>query len=179
MQEPNEKRIEDKFKQTPKWAEDFPMDNKNDHNVSRRDFIRYLGLVSLGFFAGALGVWGKSLLQVTSASKVVRQRIVGLNDLKSGESYVFQVPGFSEPAILVRLAEDKFVAFGQKCTHLQCPIIWKNDEKIFFCPCHRGAFNGATGEVLYGPPERALPKLRIEILADGVYMTGFERGELS
>ncbi len=179
MPEPNQERLKDKFKGTPKWSEDFPLQNKEDSSVSRRDFIRYLALVSFGFFAGTLGVCGKTIFKNMGHAKPFRKRIIAKDDIKIGESYVFAVEGYEEPAILVRLDEDRFVAFGQKCTHLQCPVIWKKDEKILFCPCHRGAFNGETGDVLYGPPERALPKLKIEIVSGDVYCVGFERGELA
>ena len=178
MSDPIEERLKTKYKEIPKWAEDFPLDNKKDSDVSRRDFIRYLGLVSLGFFAGTAGVWLKSLFKVQQLHTFHRMKIIDKEDLKIGESYVFEIPNFKEPAILVRLSHDEFVAFGQKCTHLQCPVIWKRDEKILFCPCHKGAFNGATGDVLYGPPERPLPKLKLDIQPDGVYFVGMERGEL-
>ena len=39
----------------PKWAEDFPVDAKADGHVARRDFIRFLCLVSLGLFTGQAG----------------------------------------------------------------------------------------------------------------------------
>ena len=173
-----QKRLKAKYKEIPKWAEDFSLDNKQDSHVSRRDFIRYLGLVSLGFFAGTTAVWLNSLLKITPRS-FNRRKIIDREDLKVGESYVFAVPGYKEPAMLVRLSQDEFVAFGQKCTHLQCPVIWKKDEKILFCPCHKGAFNATTGNVLYGPPERPLPKLKLDVQPDGVYFVGMERGELA
>lgn len=178
MPDPIEERLQRKFKEIPKWAEDFPIDQKQDANVSRRDFIRYLGLVSLGFFTGTAGMWIKSLVKAGHPHDYKQLKIVDREDLKIGESYVFGIPGLKEPAILVRLNQDEFVAFGQKCTHLQCPVIWKKEEKILFCPCHKGAFNGATGDVLYGPPERPLPKLKIDVRPDGVYFVGMERGEL-
>ncbi len=178
MSDPIEKRLTEKFKEIPKWAEDFPIDQKLDSNISRRDFIRYLGLVSLGFFTGTIGMWIKALLKGEKVHSYTSMKIVDRDDLKIGESYVFKIPGVKEPAILVRLSQDEFVAFGQKCTHLQCPVIWKNDKRIFYCPCHKGAFNGVTGDVLYGPPERPLPKLKIDVTPDGIYFIGMERGEL-
>ncbi|MCR4336350.1 MAG: Rieske (2Fe-2S) protein [Candidatus Omnitrophica bacterium] len=178
MSDPIEKRLQEKFKEIPKWAEDFPLDHPKDANISRRDFIRYLGLVSLGFFATTLGVWVKALFKSQQVHSYTSMKIVDRDDLKIGESYVFEIAGVKEPAILVRLNQDEFVAFGQKCTHLQCPVIWKKDEKILFCPCHKGAFNGTTGDVLYGPPERPLPKLKIDVRTDGIYFVGMERGEL-
>ena len=177
MEDPIKKRLEKKYSEIPKWAEDFPIDQGKDANLSRRDFVRYLGLVSLGFFTGTVSIWLRSLFP-KSAEHAGRMKIIDRDDLKIGESYVFAIPGAKEQAILIRLSEDQFAAFGQKCTHLQCPVIWKRDEKILFCPCHKGAFNGTTGDVLYGPPERALPKLKIEVAPDGVYCVGMERGQL-
>ncbi|MCB9771555.1 MAG: Rieske (2Fe-2S) protein [Candidatus Omnitrophica bacterium] len=177
MQDPIDKRLKKKFTDVPKWAEDFPLDQGKDSNVSRRDFVRYLALVSLGFFTGTSTIFLRSLFK-TAPVYTQRMKIIDRDDLKIGESYVFGIPGIKEQAILLRLGEDQFVAFGQKCTHLQCPVIWKKEEKMLFCPCHKGAFNGTTGDVLYGPPERPLPKLKIEVAPDGVYFVGMERGEL-
>ncbi len=176
-QDPIEKRLKEKYREIPKWFEDFPLDNQRDANISRRDFIRYLGLVSFGFFSGTAGVWIRSLFRTSTERRYEPMRIVGKDDLRVGESYVFQIPGFKEPVILVRLNNEEFVAYGQKCTHLQCPVIWKKEENIFFCPCHKGAFK-SSGEVFYGPPERPLPKLKLEVRPEGIYFVGMERGEL-
>lgn len=178
MEDPIKERLHEKFKEVPKWATDFPLDTRKDANVSRRDLVRYLGLVSVGFFIGSAGVWIKSLFR-SAKSHYTPMKIVDRGDLKVGESYVFEVPGTREPAILVRLGQEEYAAFGQKCTHLQCPVIWKADEGVLLCPCHKGAFNGTTGAVLYGPPERPLPKLRLDVRTDGVYFVGMERGELA
>jgi Rieske Fe-S protein len=178
--DPIKKRLEEKYKgQVPKWAEDFPLDARKDSDVSRRDFIRYLSLVSFGFFAAIAGVWGQSFLKLRGPASIMpRLRIIGRDDMKIGDSYVFEIPGVKEHAMLIRLSENDYAAFGQKCTHLQCPVLWKNDQKILYCPCHKGAFEGTTGNVLYGPPERPLPKLKLEIAQDGIYFVGMERGEL-
>lgn len=179
MQDPIKERLKEKFKEVPKWAEDFPLDTQKDANVSRRDLVRYLGLVSVGFFMGSAGVWIKSLFKSGKSITYAPMKIIDRDDLKVGESYVFAVPDTKEPAILIRLGTEEFAAFGQKCTHLQCPVIWKADKAELLCPCHKGAFNATTGDVLYGPPERPLPKLKLDVRSDGVYFVGMERGELS
>lgn len=156
--------------QKEKWAEDFPVDLDEDLQVARRDFIRYLSLVSLGLFTGTLGVYVKQFFTRKTETKPFR--ILGPGDLEVGGSYVFQLPGGEGPAILVRLSADRYVAYSQKCTHLQCPVIWKSGESKLVCPCHHGAFNVATGDVLYGPPERPLPKISLDIRGDGIYCLG-------
>ncbi len=157
----------------PKWAEDFPVDAKADGHVARRDFIRFLCLVSLGLFTGQAGVLIKSLWDKEHpASEPKPFRIIGRDDLAVGGSYVFTLPEKKEPILLIRLAEKEYVAYSQKCTHLQCPVIWRQDESKILCPCHHGAFNAKTGDVLYGPPERPLPAVKLGMRPDGIYFEG-------
>jgi quinol---cytochrome c reductase iron-sulfur subunit, bacillus type len=46
-------------------------------------------------------------------------------------------------------------AFSATCTHLGCQVIWDTEAKRFRCPCHGGVYD-ANGQVLDGPPPRAL-----------------------
>jgi Rieske Fe-S protein len=47
------------------------------------------------------------------------------------------------------------------------------------CPCHNGGFDAATGQVLYGPPPRALPRIALRIEDGRIYAEGLvpEEGE--
>lgn len=179
MEEHIHDRLKRKYKNIPKWADDFPVDNKNDTGVSRRDFIRYLFLVSAGFFTGTFGLWLRSIFGGREKTgSPVSMKLLEHSDIAIGESYAFRIPESNYPAILVRLGERDYVAYGQKCTHLQSPVLWKKEEHKFLCPCHKGAFSVDTGEVLYGPPERSLPKFKLQIMEDGVYYEGLEAGAL-
>ncbi len=178
MSDPIQKRLKDKFKILPKWTEDFSIESGQEKSVSRRDFIRFLGLVSLGLLTGTVGVLLKLLFEEESKTGSV-VKIFGLNEVVVGESKTFNIPGKKEPGILVRLSENQYVAYGQKCTHLQCPVLWKKEENKLMCPCHNGAFDVADGHVLYGPPERPLPQLAIELKADGVYYVGVKSGKIA
>lgn len=178
MNEPIQKRLKKKFTDLPKWAEDFSIESGQDKNVSRRDFIRFLSLVSLGLLTGTAGVFLKSLYR-KEQTPLAGEKIFGLNEIAVGESRSFTIPGKREPGIAVRLAENKYVAYGQKCTHLQCPVLWKRDAGKLVCPCHNGAFAVEDGHVLYGPPERPLPVLDVEVKADGVYFLGVKSGNIA
>ena len=177
MNEPIKKRLKNKFGELPKWAEDFSIETNQDKNVSRRDFIRFLALVSLGLLTGTAGVLVRSLF-VDEKTPSAGVKIAGPDELAVGESQSFIVPGKREPGILVRLRTDKYVAYGQKCTHLQCPVLWNKREHKLICPCHNGAFAIEDGHVLYGPPERPLPELKVEAKADGVYFMGVQSGNI-
>ena len=54
-----------------------------------------------------------------------------------------------------RVDEMRFLAFAVTCTHLGCPVSWQEGAKLFFCPCHGGAYY-ADGQVAAGPPPRPL-----------------------
>ena len=91
-----------------------------------------------------------------------KARVASARDLAVGASKLFEYAG--DRWLLVRLGEDRFVAVGQKCTHLGCPVLWKAGTRKFHCPCHEGWFD-EEGKVLAGPPPRPLP--RLEIRRDG------------
>ncbi|MDO8462040.1 MAG: Rieske (2Fe-2S) protein [Deltaproteobacteria bacterium] len=56
-----------------------------------------------------------------------------------------------------------FTVFDPHCTHLGCPYRWDASKKQFLCPCHNAAF-GIDGEVLAGPPPRALDRFASKVV---------------
>ena len=75
---------------------------------------------------------------------------------------------------MVRLSDSYLVAYDQQCTHLTCPVIPRPEEGHLHCPCHEGLFDLATGRPLAGPPNRPLPRVKLEIRGDKVYAVGLE-----
>jgi nitrite reductase/ring-hydroxylating ferredoxin subunit len=94
-------------------------------------------------------------------------RIEGSASLRPGESLNFFYPGEHDTAILVRTSDGEYHAYGQKCTHLTCPVFYAKEHDRLECPCHEGAFDVRTGGVLYGPPPRPLDRVEIEVGANG------------
>jgi hypothetical protein len=45
--------------------------------------------------------------------------------------------------------------FAINCAHLNCPVRWFAQSKLFMCPCHGGAYY-EDGSRASGPPERGL-----------------------
>jgi Rieske Fe-S protein len=69
-------------------------------------------------------------------------------------------------------AGNKIRIFSSTCTHLACNVIWREEEKIFECPCHSGRFD-ADGQPIGGPPTKPLIVLEHKIEDDNlmVYLT--------
>ena len=64
-----------------------------------------------------------------------------------------------------------YVALSNICTHLGCRVRWVEDQQTFFCPCHNGVFD-KTGEVVSGPPPRALDQYPIKVEDGQLYIQG-------
>ena len=67
------------------------------------------------------------------------------------------------PAVLIH-DEDGFSALSLVCTHLGCTV--EQETGGFVCPCHGSRYD-ASGSVLHGPAQQALPPLRVEVAANG------------
>lgn len=156
----------------PAWKDDFPISWVDDHFVTRREFTKSLVLVSGAAFCanGALLALGSR-----GDEKTEPRKIGTVHDLPIGGSRVFEYPGPGEPCLLLRLDAERFVAFGQKCTHLGCPVLFKKESKQLHCPCHEGYFNAEDGKVIAGPPPRPLPRVELERKGDELWAMGFRK----
>ncbi len=164
-----------KEKQPEAWRQDFPVDWSADHYVSRRDFVKFLVLISGGFATGQLCIGLDYLLSGTGGQKFPRLRLCGLEEVAVGQSLPFRYPDDHEPCLLVRLEEKRWVAFHQKCTHLACAVVPQPEKKRLFCPCHEGAFDIDSGRPIQGPPRRPLPRVQLEITDSEIFAIGVQR----
>lgn len=158
----------------PLWRRDFPIDWPQDEIRSRRQFINLLALTSLAFVVGQVWVVLLSVLR-RARGLPPRVAIARVDEVPVGGARLFHYPRDHDACLLVRLADDRFVAFGQKCTHLSCPVIPRPEEGRFYCPCHEGSFDLLTGRPLAGPPRRPLPRITLEVRDGTVFATGLER----
>lgn len=69
-----------------------------------------------------------------------------------------------EKGLLYIFSEDgaTYTVLSAVCTHLGCNVHWEAESDEFSCPCHDASFN-RVGEVLSGPPRRALTLLEAKI----------------
>ena len=146
---------------------DFPYDREEEAQVTRREFCNFLGLTSAALFAGAAAFAGKAALDARRPPQFPSARIEGAETLAPGSSLNFRYPTTNDSAILIRTLDGELHAFGQKCTHLSCPVYFERAHQHLECPCHEGAFDAKTGNVLYGPPPRPLDPIKLEVRTNG------------
>jgi len=161
------------FHDQPQWRNDFPIDWPQDELIARRDFTKFLVLTSLAFVVGQAWIVAKNFARGRRGEPPVR-RIASLDAVPVGGAITFTYPGPQDTCILLRTAEDRFVAYSQKCTHLSCAVTPRPEENCLHCPCHNGFFDLATGIPTAGPPRRPLPRIILEARGGDLYATGIE-----
>ncbi len=149
------------------------LNRKDDVNLNRRAFLKasFGATVAIGLATTPFGVFS---YMRDADGKVKRVEIADTKELAIGESKNFAYPTEDEPALLVRTPDDQFVAYNNKCTHLQCPVFYEHKENVLLCPCHKGYFDVNNGHPVAGPPQRELPKILLEVKNGKVYAVGRE-----
>ncbi|HRH40249.1 MAG TPA: Rieske 2Fe-2S domain-containing protein [Pyrinomonadaceae bacterium] len=147
---------------TASHQKEFPYDRDEEGQVTRREFCNFLFLTSSALFLGAAGFAGKAVYDAGIEKSFTPLKIEGANALQPGSALNFRYPNEKETAILIRAKDGKLYAYGQKCTHLSCPVYYSKDHDRLECPCHDGGFDVHDGRNLYGPPPRPLDKIEIE-----------------
>jgi nitrite reductase/ring-hydroxylating ferredoxin subunit len=164
---------------TAPYQSEFPYERDDEAQVTRREFCNFLFLTSSALLVGSAGVAGKAAYDRSKESVFHPMKIEGGMQLEPGGSLNFFYPDENDSAILVRSRDGQYYAYGQKCTHLTCPVYYSKDHERLECPCHEGGFDARTGSVLYGPPPRPLDKVEIEVRGGEVWAVGLARGERS
>ena len=157
----------------PKWRQDFPIDWPQAHYLSRRDFTKFMVLISLAFTAGQFWIIVRNFLRKRRGEAPILQ-IATTDQLPIGGSLAFIYPEAHDTCLLVRTDEKTFVSYSQKCTHLSCAVVPQPHQNCLKCPCHEGSFDLATGAPIAGPPRRPLPRINLEVRSGVVYATGVE-----
>lgn len=164
---------------TARFQAEFPYGREEEAQVTRREFCNFLGLTSAALFVGAAGFAGKAVLDARKSETLPVAQIAGAETLAPNSSLNFSYPTERDSAILVRTPDGAYHAYGQKCTHLSCPVYYSRNHQRLECPCHEGAFDVATGNVLYGPPPRALDTIEIETRDGQVWAIGRTASSMS
>lgn len=155
----------------PRWRQDFPIDIPKDEYVSRREFTKFMVLISFSFVAGQAWILLQNLLR-RSRGKLPLMEVAHRSEIGIGQIKIFNYPGEHDSCVLIRTSGNEFIAFSQKCTHLSCPVIPDVEQKQFHCPCHEGYFEMETGTPLSGPPRRPLTRIHLQIHGEKIYAAG-------
>lgn len=153
-----------------RWKQDFPVSSDEDSYATRREFTKFLGLTSLAFLAGTCAAAARKLWKRATATAANAAPVATLEEIPAGGSKLFRYPNADDPCILLRLTAEKFVAFNQNCTHLNCPVHFEAANSQLACPCHHGYFSAEDGRVLAGPPRRGLAPLTVSIRGNQVWV---------
>jgi len=157
----------------PQWRQDFPVDVPQDNYVSRREFTKFLVLISAAFSFGQLWIVWENWRRARRGA-LPMLKIATLDQIPVGGSLVFHYPNENEPCLLLRPTEKTLLSYGQKCTHLSCAVLPEMEHQRIACPCHHGYFNLDDGRPLAGPPRRPLPRVKLEIRGRDIYATGIQ-----
>ena len=148
----------------PLWREEFSVSKADERYVNRRQLAKFLTLGSLGMFAGNLWIVVRSWFRKTP--DFAPATIANASEIPVGGVKLFQYPKPGDQCIMVRTAQDNYVAYSQKCTHLSCAVYYTPELNRLECPCHQGYFSIHDGSVLQGPPTRPLPRVVLERKGD-------------
>lgn len=75
-----------------------------------------------------------------------------------------------KPVILIRSAEDDFQAFAATCTHLDCIVQYRGEQKDIWCACHNGVYD-MRGRNISGPPPAPLEVFNVSIVEGDILIS--------
>jgi cytochrome b6-f complex iron-sulfur subunit len=151
----------------------YSMD-KTESNMAekknRRGFLKYLLSGGLAGFAAITIYPILSFLNPPKQTEVeVTSVVVGkADDMKPGDSKIIRFG--NKPVIIIRMDDNNFRALSATCTHLDCTVQYKKDEKIIWCACHNGKYD-LFGRNVSGPPPRPLEQYSVVIKKDDLIVS--------
>ena len=101
----------------------------------------------------------------SSASSTVAAKVA---EMKPDAGKIFKFG--SKPGILVESAPGEYRAFSAICTHLDCTVQYRPDEKLIWCACHNGRYD-LTGKNISGPPPRPLEEFKVNVRGDEIIVS--------
>jgi Rieske Fe-S protein len=161
-------------RQIRRWRAEFPYHWDTDDFVSRRRLLQLAVFTSGALFASTAGIAVLGLLRSATRSTIEPRPVARVTEVRAGEAIYFEYPDPGDQAMLLRLPAGQLVAYGQKCTHLSCSVVYQPERDRLFCPCHEGVFNPQTGDPVAGPPQRRLEQIRLRRDGETIYAVGIE-----
>lgn len=82
------------------------------------------------------------------------------------------------PCWVRHMEKDQFQVFAINCAHMDCPVHWFPQSKLFMCPCHGGIYY-QDGAVAAGPPPRGLYQYKYKVVGNQLMIWAGELPTLS
>ena len=151
---------------------------ENPASPKRRSFLKASLLFISGLISAVIAVPLFGFAVLPALKKAPKKYVVlGIVDLLKGSryrkvNYTFQSKdgwiqtNRKRSVYVTDSGNGNFVVFSRVCSHLNCLVRWEESKEQFLCPCHGGVFD-EEGNVVAGPPPRALEKLSVKV-EDGV-----------
>jgi cytochrome b6-f complex iron-sulfur subunit len=144
--------------------------SRSDVSTSRRNVLNYLlGTSTVATLAAILYPVIRFMVPPriveSSASSVVAAKV---NEIKPNEGKIFKFG--SKPGILIQTAAGDYRAFSAICTHLDCTVQYRPDERLIWCACHNGRYD-LTGKNISGPPPRPLEEFKVNVRGDEIIVS--------
>jgi cytochrome b6-f complex iron-sulfur subunit len=141
-------------------VKETPQPQDVDKTVSRREFLNYAWLASLGFFT--LSIAGMTYLFSMPRFKEGefggRVQVGTVSDMPK----VAAAPeNYPKVKFWLSNTEEGAFAIYKVCTHLGCLYNWKDQDFKFVCPCHGSQYQ-KNGTYIQGPAPRSLDRFVME-----------------
>jgi len=146
----------------PDRPEGVPLSRRAFFDVLSRAFLVIWGLAGVG----ALSAY----LKAPERNEASAERMVSvgmLEQLRIGEGRL--VRHGVKPFYVIRTSPERVVAVSAVCTHVRCILEYDRERHGLRCPCHDGRFD-LSGNVISGPPPRALPTYEVSTRAGEVFV---------
>ncbi len=123
--------------------------------VTRRTFLNTLfGGSLLAFFTGSLAAVVRFAFPTLGKEPdFVILKVGDYADLPLNSTKPFAWGG--KLGLFFRKTDGTLVALKGVCSHMECNIVYKPEDRKFYCPCHKGWFD-ENGRNIQGPPPKPL-----------------------
>ena len=132
---------------------------------TRRTFCSDLMCTSVGLVL-APGV-ARAIAAQDSMVAYPPRRIDGAEVLMPGAGLYFNYPTRNDPAVLLRTNDGEYRAYSRRCSHAGCSVDLDASRRRLKCPCHQGTYDARMGNVMFGPPQRPLDAIILQVRAGG------------
>jgi cytochrome b6-f complex iron-sulfur subunit len=137
---------------------------------ARRKFLNYLLGTSFGATLVAVLYPVMKFLVPPEIIEATQNSVVAgkVKDIANNSGEIFKFG--NKPGILIRTAAGELKAFSATCTHLDCIVQYRPDQKLIWCACHNGQYN-LNGQNIAGPPPRPLEEYTVNVRGDDIVVS--------